>query len=300
MSQQKTLILIAGPTAVGKTKLSIELALKYNCPVISCDSRQFYKKMDIGTAKPTSEEMKGVQHYFLDFLDLETNYTAGIFEREALSKMDELFVDNNVLIMVGGSTLYIDAITKGFDDLPKDPLIRKELIKLTEEKGIEVLLKELEERDPEYFEFVDKSNEVRIQRALEVVRASGQKFSELRKGQTKKRNFNILKIALDDDRDVLYDRINKRVDVMLENGLEEEARGLIPQQDLLSLKTVGYQEFFQFFKGEISKDKAIELIKRNSRRYAKRQLTWFRRDEDYAWFGPDDLMKIKDYIETKI
>lgn len=297
---KQTLIIITGPTAVGKTKLSIDLAKEYDCPIISCDSRQFYKGLNIGTAKPTKEEIGHVPHYFIDFLDVSTEYTAGIFETEALKLMQELFQKHNVLIMVGGSTLYVDAITKGFDDLPKNPELRDELIEYCEKNGVEDLLEELKEIDPEYYEIVDKSNSVRIQRAIEVIRTSGQKYSELRKGTEKKRDFEILKIVLDDEREELYERINARVDQMIEDGLEEEARKFYPHKGLTALKTVGYQEFFEFFDGSIDREKAIELIKRNSRRYAKRQLTWFRRDSDYVWFKPNQTEEVKSWIKSKI
>ena len=296
----KNLVIIVGPTAVGKTKMSVEIALELNCPVISCDSRQFYQELNVGTAKPTLDERKGVQHYFLDFLSIEKEYTAGIFENEVLTLLQELFQQHDHVVMVGGSTLYVDAITKGFDDLPKNPDLREELIQYTEKYGVEELLKELQDKDPEYFKVIDQNNTVRIQRAIEVIRTSGKKYSELRQGKEKKRNFNMIKIGLDDDRELLYDRINKRVDEMMENGLEEEARGLFHKKGLTALKTVGYQEFFSFFDGEITRDKAIELIKRNSRRYAKRQLTWFRRDSEVSWYGPHDLDQVITFIKSQI
>lgn len=297
---KKTLIVIAGPTAVGKTSLSIQIAKKLACPIVSSDSRQFYIGMDIGTAKPSLEEQEGVPHFLIDFLEPEQEYTAGMFEIDGLEKIEELFQTNDQVLMVGGSTLYIDAITKGFDDLPKDLELRNELIQQTEENGIEPLIEELKEKDPEYAKEVDLSNAVRIQRALEVIRLSGKKYSSLRRGGRKKRAFNIVKIALYDEREELYERINTRVDQMLEDGLEEEARNLYPKKGLSSLKTVGYQEFFEYFDGEINREKAIELIKRNSRRYAKRQMTWFRRDPEFHWFKPHEFSKVFQLINDQI
>ncbi|MEZ4938556.1 MAG: tRNA (adenosine(37)-N6)-dimethylallyltransferase MiaA [Crocinitomicaceae bacterium] len=297
---KKTLIVIAGPTAVGKTKLSIELAQKLNCAIISCDSRQFYVGLNIGTAKPTKEEQAQAPHYFIDSKKIQEEYTAGMFENEALEKIQTLFQKDNQVIMVGGSTLYIDAITKGFDDLPKDLEVRKKLIHETDKKGLDSLLFELQTKDPEYFAEVDRSNAVRVQRALEVIRISGKKYSELRKGSQKSREFELLKIVLNDERAALYSRINHRVDQMVLDGLEEEARSFYPFKGLSALKTVGYQEFFDYFDAKISKEEAIELIKRNSRRYAKRQLTWFRRDPDYHWFGPDQFLEIFELIQSQI
>ncbi len=297
---KKKLTIIAGPTAVGKTSLSVQLAEAFHCPIISCDSRQFYKGMDVGTAKPTAEEQKGVPHYFLDFLEPEVEYTAGMFELEALQMIQELHEDSDLVIMVGGSTLYVDAITKGFDDLPKSAELRAQLIQETEESGIEPLLLELQEKDPVYFEEVDRSNAVRVQRALEVIRLSGEPYSKLRKGVQKSRAFDMIKIGLNDDREALYERINHRVDLMLENGLEEEARSLHPKKGLTSLKTVGYQEFFDFFDGKIEREEAIELIKRNSRRYAKRQITWFKRDLEFEWFLPNQFEEVFAHINKMI
>ena len=256
--------------------------------------------MDIGTAKPTKEELNAAPHYFIDTLEVEEEYTAGMFEQDALQKIQELFQDSDQVIMVGGSTLYIDAITKGFDDLPKDLKLRNNLIELSQAQGIEVLLEELKEKDPEYFQEVDRSNAVRIQRAIEVIRLSGQKYSELRKGIEKTRDFDILKIVLDDEREDLYERINARVDQMIQEGLEEEARSFYDKRGLTALKTVGYQEFFDCFDGKTTREEAIELIKRNSRRYAKRQLTWFRRDPDYHWFSPQQFSAVYELIQSQI
>lgn len=255
--------------------------------------------MDIGTAKPTKGELEGVPHYFLDFIEPEIEYTAGMFERDGLEKIEELLTQDDYVIMVGGSTLYIDAITKGFDDLPKDLDVRNQLIKETEELGLQVLLNELKAKDLAYYNEVDQSNSVRVQRALEVIRISGEKYSDLRVGKEKLRNFKMIKIALNDDREVLYDRINARVDQMMYDGLEEEARKLFPRKGLTSLKTVGYQELFEYFENKISKEEAVELIKRNSRRYAKRQLTWFRRDPEAEWFEPGEFEQVLAFIKKR-
>lgn len=282
----KQLIVITGPTASGKTAVSVQLAKILNTEIVSCDSRQFYKEMSIGTAKPTIDEMEGVTHHFIDSHSIKEEVNAGRFEREALEIITELFKTRDYVILCGGSGLFVDAITKGFDDMPPIvPEIRTDLRNTFEKKGLTPLIEELKELDPEYYEQVDISNSQRVIRALEVCKSCGKKYSDLRKGQQEKRPFHIQKFVLDWPRETLYQRINKRVDIMLMQGLIEEVKNLKPYQHLNALNTVGYKEIFEYLDGIISKEEAIRLVKRNSRRYAKRQLTWFRRDPDYHWIS---------------
>lgn len=295
---QKTLIVIVGPTAVGKTSVSIELAKKLNCEIMSCDSRQFFKEMSIGTAKPTVEEMDGVPHHFIDSHSIHTPYSVGDFEREGLEKLNQLFQKNDTAIMVGGSGLYVKAICEGFDDFPDiDSSIREGLITKAETEGIEPLQKQLQELDPIHYEKMDTHNTQRLIRALEVCIGTGKPYSSFTTNKTNKRPFNILKIGITLDRESLYKRINLRVDVMMKAGLLDEAKALYEYKNNNALQTVGYKELFDFFEKKTSLEQAIELIKQNSRRYAKRQMTWFKRDEEIHWFQPIELPLILEVIK---
>lgn len=295
---KKNLIIIAGPTAVGKTALSIELAKFYNCPVISADSRQFYKEMSIGTAKPTSEEMQDVPHYFINNISIHDIYNVGQFEREAIELIESLFKNNEYLILVGGSGLYINAILNGVDEFEEIPAhIREQLIKDYEEKGITYLQEELKLKDEVYYNQVDLNNPQRIMRALEVCIHTQKPYSSFRTKEKKQRLFNTINILINTEREVLYARINKRVDIMMQNGLLEEVKGLYPFKHLNALNTVGYKELFDFIDGKCSLEEAVNLIKQNSRRYAKRQLTWFNHQGEFETFEPTELEKIKAYLD---
>ncbi len=304
-----TLIVIAGPTAIGKTSLSIRLAKHFSCPVISADSRQFFKEMHIGTAKPNETEMQGVTHYFIGSHSITDNYNVGKYETEAIALLDQLFKINETLILVGGSGLYTDAVCNGFDELPEaDEAIRNQLNVLLKNKGIEGLQELLQKLDPVYYNQVDLQNPQRMSRALEVCLITGSTYSNFRKDKVKKRNFNCIKIGLTTDREILYKRINLRVDQMMEDGLLEEVKSLEHYKHLNALQTVGYKEFFDCLP-ELEKNKndaatyntmlkkVTDQIKQNTRRFAKRQLTWFRRDEQLKWFEPQDVQSILTYIE---
>lgn len=293
----KTLILIVGPTAVGKTALAVALGKHYHTEIISADSRQFYRELEIGTAKPSAEELNAVKHHLINSHSFTDLVDAGTYERLALSIIQELFKSHDEVIAVGGSGLYVQALCEGLDPVElRDEQLRNELSKL-DITSLQNLVKEL---DPEYFDQVDQQNPQRLMRAIEVVKLTGKTFSSLRTGQKKERDFNFVKIGLTDERETLYKRINARVDKMIENGLEEEAKRFYPNKNEYTLQTVGYTEFFDYFENKISREDAIELIKRNSRRYAKRQLTWFRRDEKIKWFNISELKEIITYIDYQI
>lgn len=294
----KTLIIIAGPTAVGKTALSIQLAKVYACPVISADSRQFYKEMNIGTAKPTSEEMQDVKHYFIDNISIHDTYNAGQYEREAIECIEQLFKEHEILILVGGSGLYINAILNGVDEFEVIPQeIREQLIKNYNEKGLSYLQEELKQRDEVYYNQVDLNNPQRIMRALEVCIHNNKPYSGFRKKEKKERSFDTINLLINTEREILYDRINKRVDLMISQGLLAEAKTLYEQKQLNALNTVGYKELFDFMDGKCTLEEAVSMIKQNSRRYAKRQLTWFNHQGEFETFAPTDLEKIKAYID---
>jgi len=295
----KYLITIVGPTAIGKTSLSIALAQHFNCDIISCDSRQFFKEMHIGTAVPTTEELAGAQHHFIQNKSIFENYTVGDFEKEAIAKLDELFLNNDYAVMVGGSGLYVDAVLKGFDDFPEiETSVREEVTSNYEKSGIEYLQTELEKRDRNYFEVVAKENPQRMMRALEVCIGSGKPYSSFLNQKKNIRNFTPILIGLEAERSIIYDRINQRVDIMIKEGLLAEAENLFPHKDLNALQTVGYRELFNSFEGEISFEFAIEEIKKNTRRFAKRQLTWFKRNEETKWFDYlTDRQNIIEYIK---
>lgn len=293
------LIVIVGPTGSGKTDLSIELAQRYGAPVVSADSRQIYRGLAIGTAQPTAEQLAAAEHHFIASHDITEDFNCGEYEVQALSLLERLFRDRDTVIVAGGSGLYVQALCDGMDDLPTaDPQLRADLTRRLETEGIEALAEQLRQLDPDYWDVVDRSNPARIQRALEVCLQTGRPYSQQRSGARRERPFDIIKIGVDLPREVLYDRINRRVDAMMAAGLEAEARSVYEHRRLNALQTVGYKELFEYFDGTISRDEAVELIKRNTRRYAKRQLTWFRRDSDIRWFRPDDLDGITGYIDS--
>lgn len=274
----KTLKVIVGPTASGKTDYSIELAKQYNSPIISCDSRQIYKELKIGTAPPSEEQLAQIKHYFIFSHSIFDFYTAGKYELEALELINNLFLTHDTLIVVGGSGLYVDALCYGIDDFPdSDMTLRDNLMQRLSAEGIESLRNELRLLDPESYETIDKKNPQRIVRALEVCLQTGKKFSSFKSSSSKQRNFTIERTIIERPREELYDRINLRVDKMIESGLVDEAKELHKFKDLPALKTVGYKELFDYFDGKTSLEEAIDLIKRNTRRYAKRQITWFKR-----------------------
>ena len=284
----KTLIVIAGPTAVGKTAIAIQVAKHYNTVVLSADSRQFYREMSIGTAKPDADELAAVKHHFIDSHSIHENFSVGDFEKQALALLDKLFKEYDAVIMAGGSGLYIKAVCEGFDNLPvADAGTRDKLNKDFTEFGIKHLQELLKEVDPDYYEQVDIQNPQRLIRALEVFETTGKPISYYRKSTVNKRPFNIVKIGLNLPRDILYQQINYRVDKMLELGLLDEVRSLIPHRGLNALNTVGYSELFDHFDGNIDLESALELIKQNTRHFAKRQLTWFRKDKDMHWLEAD-------------
>ncbi len=289
--KQKKLITIIGPTAIGKTALSIALAQHFKCEIISCDSRQFFKEMKIGTAVPSNLELSQAKHHFIQNKSIFDNYTVGDFEKEAIEKLDELFETNEYGILVGGSGLYVDAILKGFDAFPEiEKLVRDEIQLKYEAFGIEYLQQKLKELDAEYYNLVSIENPQtllnpqRMMRFVEVCIGSGKPYSSYLNKEKNKRNFTSIIIGLEADRKIIYDRINQRVDLMMKEGLLAEAKKLYPNKHLNALQTVGYRELFQYFDGEISLDFAIEEIKKNTRRFSKRQLTWFKRTENAVWF----------------
>lgn len=290
-TRRRQLIVIVGPTASGKSSLSMALARHYSAPIISTDSRQLYRGLPIGTAQPTEAELREVEHHFIACREVEDEYNAGAYEEDALCLLDELFERHERVIAVGGSGLYINALCEGLDDLPS---VSEELRAAVRTESVESLLEELKRCDPEYYEQVDRQNPSRIMRAVEVCRASGGRYSDLRRSSAKERNFEIVKIGLDLPRAELYERIDRRVEQMIEEGLEQEARAVYSKRSLNSLQTVGYRELFEYFDGEYDLPRAIELIQRNTRRYAKRQMTWFRRDESICWFttyNPSEVIR---------
>lgn len=296
---EKYLIVLLGPTGVGKTDISIDLAERTGSEIISADSRQFFREMKIGTAVPSEEYLERIRHHFIRFLPVDQYYSSSLFERDVLALLPKLFSERNIVIMSGGSGMYIDAVCTGTDDIPDvDPLIREKFLNMYRDSGIEGLRVALKLLDLEHYSRVDLRNHKRIIRALEICETTGMPYSSFLKKEKRKRDFHIIKTGLTRDRDELYSRINSRVDDMIEAGLEEEARQLYGLKHLNALNTVGYRELFDYFDGKITREKAIELIKRNSRRYAKRQMTWWGKDESIKWFHPDRKEEIFSYVEV--
>ncbi|MDH5476029.1 MAG: tRNA (adenosine(37)-N6)-dimethylallyltransferase MiaA [Cyclobacteriaceae bacterium] len=300
-NKQKKIIVVIGATAVGKTKLCVSLAQQLNTVVISADSRQFYKEMNIGTAKPSLEEMEEVFHYFIDNKSITEEYNVGLYENEVIATVDQIFASKDVCVLTGGSGLYVDAVCNGIDEMPKvQESLREKLNMEYKQFGLNKLVKELEQSDPEYYKNVDVKNVQRVIRALEICRQTGKTYSSFRKNKVTPRPFQIIKIGLERDRDELYARIDKRMDVMIEQGLFKEVEGLSKYRHHNALQTVGYKEVFDYFDGLYDIEEAIRLLKRNSRRYAKRQMTWFRRDETIKWFHPENNKDIEKYINEQM
>lgn len=298
---ENILIVLLGPTGVGKTDISLEIARHFSCEIISADSRQFFREMKTGTAVPSNEQLSEIKHHFIAFLSVKDYYSSSLFERDVIKILPDLFSKNRIVLMTGGSGMYIDAVTDGIDDIPDiEPVIRDKIIKKFKEEGLEGLRIALKLLDPQHYEKVDLKNPKRIIRALEICEATGRPYSSFLKKEERDRDFKVIKIGLERPREDLYRRINLRVDDMIRNGLEDEAGSLFEFRHLNALNSVGYREFFDFFEGKISREKAIELIKRNTRRYAKRQITWWGKDKDIRWFDPDNVVKIISSIENKI
>ncbi len=301
MNSKPTLIVLIGPTGIGKTDLSLNIAEHYNTEIISADSRQLYADLKIGTAAPTPEQLARVKHHFVGTLQLTDYYSAAQYEAEVMKKLDELFKLHSVIVLTGGSMMYVDAVCKGIDDIPTvDEETRKTLMQHYENVGLERLCAELKILDPEYYDIVDKKNPKRVIHALEICYMTGQTYTSFRTSQTKERPFNIIKVGLKREREELYARINKRVDIMMEDGLLEEAKSVYQYKNLNSLNTVGYKEMFKYLDGEWELPFAIEKIKQNSRIYSRKQVTWFKRDTDITWFHPDDTDNIMSFIEERL
>lgn len=302
MTKQKHLVVVVGPTAVGKTDLCVQLAKHFHTQVISADSRQFYREMSIGTAKPTAAEQQGIPHYFIDSHSIAEEYNAGAYEQDVLLLLDKLFEEQDVVILTGGSGLYVRAVLEGMDEMPEtDPALRHTLAQQYEAEGLQPLLEKLAELDPIYYEQVDRANPQRVIRAVEVSLSSGLPYSSFRKSEKQERPFQLIKIGLNRDRNELYQRIDHRMDLMLAQGLLEEAKALYPHRAHNALQTVGYKEIFDFMEGKYDWEEAVRLLKRNSRRYAKRQLTWFKKDpSEYAWFEPQQWQEIVQYINAQM
>ncbi|MEI8085212.1 MAG: tRNA (adenosine(37)-N6)-dimethylallyltransferase MiaA [Paludibacter sp.] len=297
----KTLLVILGPTGVGKTKISLHLAEHFGCPIVSSDSRQFYRELKIGTAAPTEAQLQRVKHYFIGSHSIFDEYNAGQYEQDTIQLLDELFKKNDVVMLVGGSMMYIDAVCNGMDDIPTvDTETREFWQKQYAENGLEFIQNELKKLDPKHYEQVDIQNPKRIMHALEICSMTGKPYSDLRTGERKKRNFNIIKIGLNRPRPELYERINARVDVMMGEGLLKEAEQFYEHRQMNTLNTVGYKELYEYMDGNWTLDFAINMIKQDSRRYAKRQLTWFNRDKEIKWFVPDNEEEVLEYIRNII
>ncbi|WP_268121892.1 tRNA (adenosine(37)-N6)-dimethylallyltransferase MiaA [Roseivirga pacifica] len=301
MRKKKLLVSVVGPTAVGKTAVTIDLANAFDSEIISADSRQFYREMELGTAKPSAEELSLAPHHFINTLSVTQEYSVGQFEKDAISLLDELFQKHEVVFMAGGSGLFVDAVCNGLDKFPEiDPAIREKLNETYSVKGIAHLQSLLKEKDPTYYAQVDVQNPQRLIRALEVIESTGEPFSSFRRQQVADRSFEVLRIGLEMDREKLYERIDMRMDLMIAAGLFEEAERLYQYRSLNALQTVGYKEIFGHLDGEYDKEEAVRLLKRNSRRYAKRQLTWFRRNESVHWFSPNQVAEIKALISEEL
>lgn len=299
--RKPTLIVLIGPTGIGKTDLSLEIAEKYHTSIISSDSRQLYSDLKIGTAAPTPEQLARVPHYFVGILKLTDYYSAARYEEEVMKKLEELFPVNPVIVLTGGSMMYVDAVCKGIDDIPTvDEETRRYMMERYNQEGLEALCAELKLRDPEYYNIVDLKNPKRVIHALEICYMTGKTYTSFRTQTQKERPFHIIKIGLKRDREELYERINRRVDIMLEEGLLEEARKVYPYRELNALNTVGYKELFNYFDGTWDLPFAVEKIKQNSRIYSRKQVTWFKRDADITWFHPDQKQEILQYIDGQI
>lgn len=294
--QLPTLLIIQGPTASGKTRLAIDLALHFDTQIISADARQFYSEMSIGTAKPTDIELAQAKHHFINSHSIQQDFTAANFAQESTILLHRLFETRKVVVLVGGSNMYIDALIDGLDDIPSDVSLKKELNFLLEKNGIGVFLEELREKDPETYLSIDKNNPHRVLRAIEAIRLSGSKLSALKTASKRKHEFEYYRFAVDWDRAQLYERINHRVDSMMKDGLLAEVKDLLPHKSLNTLKTVGYKELIAYLEGEINLEKAVELIKQHSRNYAKRQLTWLKRYNDLVWLQPNSSESLKSQL----
>ncbi len=295
------LIVLVGPTCVGKTDLSINIARYFGCEIISADSRQFFREMKIGTAIPSNRQLAEIKHHFIRFLSIKDYYSSSLFERDVLKLLSTLFIKNNVALMTGGSGMYIDAVCYGIDDIPDvDPRVREKYIGKYKDEGIHGLRLALKLLDPEHYENIDLKNPKRILRALEICESTGRPYSSFLTNQKRERDFTIIKIGIERPRDELYNRINHRVDEMIRNGLEKEAESLVSMKDFNALNTVGYKEFFDYFEGKSTREEAIDLIKRNTRRYAKRQMTWWARDKEIKWFNADDFTEIIRFLKTAV
>lgn len=298
---EKALIVLLGPTGVGKTDLSIRIATHFHTSIVSCDSRQIYREMKIGTAVPSEQQLAAVPHYFIRLLSIQDYYNSWQFEQQALERIHALHREKDVVVMAGGSMMYIDAVCKGIDDIPTiPPALRQRLMKQYETEGLDVIRQQLKQLDPVFYEQVDLQNAKRVLHAVEVCLTAGVPYSSLRTNVARNRRFRMLKIGLTREKEELYERINRRVDAMIEEGLEEEARMLYPFRHLNSLNTVGYKEWFDYFDGKTDREEAIRLIKRNSRRYAKKQMSWFRRDSEIQWFSPEEEQEILLYINERL
>ena len=296
----KTLIVITGPTAVGKTQLCLDIARHFDIPIINADSRQIYKELSIGTAKPTDAEMQGIKHYFVGTLSLHDYYSASIFEQQVLELLDRLFLTSDYALISGGSMMYIDAVCDGIDDIPTiDDITREKMKKRLDEEGLERLCEELQRLDPDYYEIVDRKNPKRVVHALEICTMTGKTYTSFRKREKKIRPFRIIKIGLNRDREELYHRINIRVDQMMQQGLLKEAENVYRLKDLNALNTVGYKEIFNYLEGRWPLEEVVERIKGNTRRYARKQLTWYKKDPNILWFHPDQKEEIINYILSK-
>lgn len=297
----KTLIVLIGPTGVGKTELSLRLAEQFNTCIVSADSRQLYAELKIGTAAPTPEQLKRVRHYFVETLQLTDYYSAAQYEAEVLQLLEKLYTEHDVVLMTGGSMMYVDAVCKGIDDIPTvDAETRQLLLGKYETEGLDRLCAELKLLDPEYYKIVDLKNPKRVIHALEICYMTGKAYTSFRTQQKKERPFRILKIGLTREREELYDRINRRVEQMIEDGLVEEARLVYPHRALNSLNTVGYKEIFKYLDGEWTLPFAIEKIQQNSRIYSRKQMTWFKRDKEIRWFHPEQETEIVTYLRSQI
>lgn len=296
---EKTLIVITGPTAVGKTALCLDIASHFNIPVINADSRQIYRELKIGTAAPTEQQLRQVRHYFVGILELDDYYSASIYEQQVLELLESQFAHSDYALLSGGSMMYIDAVCNGIDDIPTvDDDTRAMMKRRLAEEGLEALCEELRKLDPEHYAVVDRKNPRRVVHALEICHMTGRTYTSFRTHSRKQRPFRVKKIGLNIERDALYDRINRRVDQMMADGLLEEARRLLPKRHLNALNTVGYKEMFTYIDGIWTHDEAVERMKGNTRRYARKQLTWFRNDLQVKWFAPSDKDQIINYITT--